>query len=430
MRFRVVLVLSVWINFIECVFFDHFTLDHMVGIQSGRAQLWNETDQDKLKKDLFANYDRFSRPDEHFNATKVKFGVSILHLESDERKSTVTVHSWLRMIWNDPKLQWNESDYGDVSVLRIADHEVWHPDLYLYNSASGGEPLIRFGAPNVLVYPNGEVLFVPPSEQKVLCEFDLRYWPFDTQHCKLKYGSWVHHGYEIELSLYNNEESIDLSDLLLLNTWNITHTSGEVVVTTYPCCPEPYSAVVFNFTMTRNSHTYTAVVITPCVVNTLIILAQFWLPTKSSQRLYLNGFLLVILSSYLLHFVDHFSGIGKSTPIIVQFYANSLCIVCLGLITNMAIAIISQSRKLKIVELYARKVFGGRTARILLINTDNVPLTHRNKKLVADDFTDEEARLCEHIDQDTPFLAVLMDRLLFIIYLLATLCVGLQFKFS
>ncbi|KAK5638080.1 hypothetical protein RI129_012375 [Pyrocoelia pectoralis] len=324
-----------WLNFVECVFFDHLTFDHMVTIQTGRAQLWNETNQDKLKKDLFANYDRFSKPTEHFNITKVKFGVSILHLEADERRSTVTVQSWLRMIWNDPKLQWNESDYGNVSVLRIADHEVWHPDLYLYNSASGGEPLIRFGAPNVLVYPNGEVLFVPPVEQKILCEFDLRYWPFDTQYCKLKYGSWVHHGYEIELSLYNSEARIDLSDLLLLHTWNITHTTGEVLLTTYDCCPQPYYALVFNFTITRNSHTYTTMVITPSVVSTFFLLTQFGLPPYAKEKIILNGCSLVLLNLFLLYFNHQIYTAGAQTPLIVLFYSSSLYIA--GLTTLSAV---------------------------------------------------------------------------------------------
>jgi hypothetical protein len=35
--------------------------------------------------------------------------------------------------WTDEKLKWNESDYGGLSVLHVGDHELWQPDIVLYN---------------------------------------------------------------------------------------------------------------------------------------------------------------------------------------------------------------------------------------------------------------------------------------------------------
>lgn len=35
--------------------------------------------------------------------------------------------------WGDEKLKWNASDYGGLSKVHFADHEVWQPDVMLYN---------------------------------------------------------------------------------------------------------------------------------------------------------------------------------------------------------------------------------------------------------------------------------------------------------
>lgn len=39
----------------------------------------------------------------------------------------------LYKVWTDSKLKWNENDYGGISVIKIGDHEVWQPDITLYN---------------------------------------------------------------------------------------------------------------------------------------------------------------------------------------------------------------------------------------------------------------------------------------------------------
>lgn len=65
---------------------------------TGPKQMWNDTTLDKLKKDLFMNYDKYARPQEHYNVTNVKFGIAVMHLETNELKSTLTANCWLRLV--------------------------------------------------------------------------------------------------------------------------------------------------------------------------------------------------------------------------------------------------------------------------------------------------------------------------------------------
>lgn len=58
----------------------------------------NSTNSDRLRHKLLLNYDKISRPAEYNNTTTVKFGIEIKHLEMDEFKSTINVHSWAKMV--------------------------------------------------------------------------------------------------------------------------------------------------------------------------------------------------------------------------------------------------------------------------------------------------------------------------------------------
>lgn len=40
---------------------------------------------------------------------------------------------WLRLTWTDYQLQWDESDYGGIGVLRLPPDKVWRPDIVLFN---------------------------------------------------------------------------------------------------------------------------------------------------------------------------------------------------------------------------------------------------------------------------------------------------------
>ncbi|GLH00389.1 Gamma-aminobutyric acid receptor alpha-like, partial [Gryllus bimaculatus] len=161
---------------------------------------WNETWTDKLKSHLLDHYDKFARPAQYSNTTVVVVDMTFRHVDLDELRSIMTVHGWVKMSWIDEKLKWSESEWGGLGVLHIADHEIWQPDIVLYNSATGNT-IDHYGNTHCLVYPNGEVLWVPPSQFIVFCALDLRRWPFDEQTCHLRLGSWTYDGEQVELQL-------------------------------------------------------------------------------------------------------------------------------------------------------------------------------------------------------------------------------------
>lgn len=75
--------------------------------------------------------------------------------------------------------------------------------------------LNHFGSTHCLVYDNGEVLWVPPAQFTVLCQLNLRYWPFDTQECYMKFGSWTYNGDQIDLTIMNNATEVEVTTLTI-----------------------------------------------------------------------------------------------------------------------------------------------------------------------------------------------------------------------
>ncbi|KAK4878684.1 hypothetical protein RN001_011190 [Aquatica leii] len=342
MYFRALIsVLSIY----QCLSFEY---DHVLSAQLPKV-LWNETNQDKLHKDLFMNYDRQARPHEPHVATTVELSLVVLHVESNEVKSTITVHSLLKVVWNDPKLKWNQDDYGGIDVLRVADHELWHPDLYLQNSALGGEPVFRYGNPNALVQSNGHVQIVLRAKQTVLCDFDLRFWPFDTQHCALTYTSWVYDENTIKLAL-TQENNVQVDTTFPFTTWNVTKASGAAVLSKFRCCVKSFYQINYNLTLKRNHETYVAVCVTPAVVSTVLISLQFWLPPGSRPKSYINGFLILIFITHLIYFSDKISRTTKHLPLIVLVYAYNLYSTCAVLLIDTFGIYLTKSKKLRFFE--------------------------------------------------------------------------------
>ncbi|KAF5272063.1 hypothetical protein FQR65_LT05045 [Abscondita terminalis] len=315
---------------------------------AGPKPLWNVTHLDQLKKDLLTNYDRYVRPENYENQTKITFYLTITRLETDEIRSVVIVDGWINLVWYDSKLKWNEDDYGGIGVMKIADHEVWKPDIYLYNSVSDGEQLSQVGSKNVLVFPSGAIVWVPSIKLTALCKFNLRHWPIDRQYCPLKFTSWTLTSSELK---FNNITSLavtkklQLEDTLSTSSWHV-EGGGEVVSDWYPCCTYSYHKVVFHLNITRKSTPYCAIIVSSAVVSALLILTQFALPPHGEEKIILNVFIIIFLNFFLFYFNKEIYGSGTQTPFIVIFYSYCLYLAGISSIASVVTYLLSTVKTL------------------------------------------------------------------------------------
>ncbi|CAG9838144.1 unnamed protein product [Diabrotica balteata] len=407
------------------------TVGYGLSSEIGTLSMWTATQCDKLRHDLLLNYDKFSRPTHHSNTTKLRFGITITHVELQEFKSTLAVHGWIKMVWNDDKLRWNASNYGNLSVLRLAEHEFWQPDIYLYNSALSAS-VNQYGNTHSLVYPNGEVLWVPPVQLNVLCQLHLKYWPFDTQECSLMFGSWTHHGEQIDIQNYNGKDNnsviVELS-MILDREWKILEAIQNVDKKEYECCPgEIYPYVNVKLTISRVSAAYKTMLVTPALLVILLTLWSFWLPPQASEKVILNGCTAVIVSLFLLYFTQQIPIIGDELPQIVQFYVHFLFISGYSMIESALVISLSRVNQAKPLPWVIKKPLTGLFGHLLGLGEYIKQTTSPHKNVeVTDHGNHDFVHLCNGEDsyvtksasnisykQDWILLAAAIDRIFFI----------------
>ncbi|KYB29617.1 nicotinic acetylcholine receptor subunit alpha6 [Tribolium castaneum] len=124
----------------------------------------------------------------------------------DEKNQLLITNIWLSLEWNDYNLKWNESEYGGVKDLRITPNKLWKPDVLMYNSADEG--FDGTFQTNVVVKHNGSCLYVPPGIFKSTCKIDITWFPFDDQHCDMKFGSWTYDGNQSQHSPSSSYQSV------------------------------------------------------------------------------------------------------------------------------------------------------------------------------------------------------------------------------
>ena len=72
---------------------------------------------------------------------------------------------------------------------------------------------------NIIVYSTGVCNWLPLGLYISSCSIDIRWFPFDDQKCKLKFGSWTYDG--AKLNLTAKKDSIDITTYQPSGEWDL-----------------------------------------------------------------------------------------------------------------------------------------------------------------------------------------------------------------
>ena len=76
--------------------------------------------------------------------------------------------------------------------------------ICLLTHSADGRFEVSFKA-NILVEPDGDMMWIPCTMYKSSCTIDVNYFPFDEQRCKMNYGSWTYNEREVKLKPYTTD---------------------------------------------------------------------------------------------------------------------------------------------------------------------------------------------------------------------------------
>ncbi|XP_046403892.1 neuronal acetylcholine receptor subunit alpha-7 isoform X3 [Ischnura elegans] len=290
----------------------------------------------RLLNYLLSTYNTLERPvSNESEPLEVKFGLTLQQIiDVDEKNQLLITNIWLSLEWNDYNLRWNDSEYGGVRDLRITPNKIWRPDVLMYNSADEGFDGTYHT--NVVVRHNGSCLYVPPGIFKSTCKIDITWFPFDDQHCDMKFGSWTYDGNQLDLVL-NSEEGGDLSDFITNGEWHLLGMPGKKNTITYQCCPEPYVDVTFTIQIRRRTLYYFFNLIVPCVLISSMALLGFTLPPDSGEKLTLGVTILLSLTVFLNLVAEKMPSTSDAVPLIGTYFNCIMFMVASSVVLTVVV---------------------------------------------------------------------------------------------
>ncbi|XP_034437322.1 neuronal acetylcholine receptor subunit alpha-7a [Hippoglossus hippoglossus] len=289
--------------------------------------------QRRLYKELLTSYQRLERPVHNDSHTlTVSLGLSLMQIiDVDEKNQILTTNIWLHLYWNDDYLQWNPEEYPGVTHVRFPENLIWKPDILLYNSADE-----RFDATfhtNILVNSSGGCSYIPPGIFKSTCYIDVRWFPFDVQKCELKFGSWTHGGWSVDLKMVEP----DITAYTANGEWDLVEVTGQKNKRIYDCCVEPYYDVTFTLVMRRRTLYYGLNLLIPCVLISTLALLVFLLPADSGEKISLGITVLLSLTVFMLLVAEIMPPTSDSVPLIAQYFATIIVIVGVSVIATVLV---------------------------------------------------------------------------------------------
>ncbi|KAL4239553.1 acetylcholine-gated cation-selective channel [Mactra antiquata] len=332
----------------------------------------------------------------------------------DEKDQILTTNVWIRMSWFDCRLKWNTTKYNDVSEMFVPYSEVWTPDLALYDSSA--EEVMMPGLPDYRAHltADGRVRYNFPTVLKSICRVKVTYFPFDTQICKLKFGSWSHSKKDIDFHPADPTKG-DLDNFIENNEWIVDGLVPVRDVKEYGNGTE-YTEIEYKIIMDRRPDFYVMTMMFPCILVSAIASVGFLLPSESGEKVSLEVTVLLSQAVFLLVISDFLPPSAETFPIIGTYFAVSMLLVCMSLVLSVLVLNIHHRGDIngKIVPRWA-KLFVNLVDRCCRYKADydmkdsdkrnsEIPAKFRNKKSLKETNIDDEPHMNggDHIKNHRP----------------------------
>ena len=268
----------------------------------------------------------------------------------DQIDGSINMNIWLRYEWIDPSIQWNLTDYNNISLIHLDtnpeyENFIWTPDIYLYNTAE--KPMDELDYTKANVYNNGRIFWSRPGLIKSTCVFDLTYYPYDQQDCKLKFGSWAYNKNEIFLNYTNN--SIDIANYQEHEEWRLVKYDTNINSIKYTCCDEEFQNIEFLYTIRRKPDYYRLNIIIPTFATATLIILTLLVPWDSGERI---SFAVTVLLSIIVFLLIVSENLPKtdSKPLLSRMIVGLIYFSLVGVLFTIIISCIHNSIQNKTIK--------------------------------------------------------------------------------
>ncbi|XP_013380777.1 neuronal acetylcholine receptor subunit alpha-9 isoform X1 [Lingula anatina] len=317
-----------------------------------------------LKSELFKTYDSSNRPVKDMDTpVNVSIDISINQLiELNAAEQILFLSLWLRQQWVDEILTWNPLEYNNISSFEASIASIWKPDITIYNDVREEER--DLSAYTATVTSEGLVSWRTPIILKSSCLMDINYFPYDTQRCPIKFGSWHFNGYQLDLR--NMSEMGDMKSFVTNGEWRLAKVPVMRTVKYYSCCPEPYPDVTFYLIVCRKPLFYIFNLVLPCIVVLAMAAISFYLPVESGEKVSFGVTAVLALMVFLQLVSDLTPTQSEVVPVLSVYLVTVLVLLCISTITSIMVTNIHfRGERGQSVPYWMQKVFLGFVATVI-----------------------------------------------------------------
>jgi hypothetical protein len=268
--------------------------------------------EDLLRDKLFLNYTKETRPvlDSSENII-LRYGLEINDMVYFDQKSENIELSMTNVLsWKDNYLTWNLTDRSPKYITAYLD-SIWQPDFELYNAAA--KPNVFEKTPVVKIYNDGTIEYIRHLTYSFSCKLDLSGFPYDTQTCRMLFGSWKYPKHILDLVPFSNNtfKNFTVNPSFSHNEWKIDHVSLEHKDYEYKCClGEKWPNTEYSVVLRRNPHKYNILII----MSICITLSALSINTIKMYK-YTRTYILVFIPLTLIWLQIH---ISSKIPVIKE----------------------------------------------------------------------------------------------------------------
>lgn len=220
-------------------------------------------------------YDHRIRPEER---TQVNVSVLLLTLSSpDESSLKYEIEFLLHQKWEDHRLRFIDDVGFPMGHLNGLLHEsrVWKPDIYFLKHGEFKSPLAPIHM-SLRLFPNGTVLYTLRRHMTLVCQGNLKIFPFDNPKCPFAVESMSYEESQLKIDWSPTEPSINTATSLRAHNAYLAKNETGYCDTRHTWRGN-YSCLRVLLVFTRDKSFYISTVFVPGIVLVTSSFISFWL---------------------------------------------------------------------------------------------------------------------------------------------------------
>ncbi|XP_049288831.1 acetylcholine receptor subunit delta-like [Anopheles funestus] len=287
--------------------------------------------ENALKQHLFCNgYDPSIRPAKsEFDMINITVAAYVYKFSVHSYFKTLHVEMIYDLMWDDTSLQWNASDWSNITLLHPKNDEIWIPQFEHINSDYEGVSSLSCNNPHCVLYDTGRLSCIPTCILKAKCSSDYSRWPYNTMDCHTWFSN---HDKELvdEINFLPFQTIVAMMGNLPSAKWCMTSFTSNATMLNIPgATRRTVKELMFNL-----QHTPHAALVTfyfPAFVLVMLNIFICWLNSIASEKAKII-FISLMCHFRLLHDLPFQS---TEVPNMVRFEIASMVLTLLLFVTTL-----------------------------------------------------------------------------------------------